>query len=84
MVVESTEQKMSHEEVMFNLLGYFEYYPKFDFWFVQYPGRRVKVSRDGVGGIVFGKCKLGKPSGPSTPPTPSPGWPATTELFPTP
>ena len=59
MVAESTKQKMTHEEVMFNLLGYFEHYPKFDFWFVQYRSRRVRISRDGMEGMVFGKCKFG-------------------------
>lgn len=57
--IEPVKRKMTHEEVRFNLYGYFEHYPKFDFWFVQYPDERVEVSRDNIEGNVFGKCKLG-------------------------
>ena len=58
-VTKPTIRIMTSEELRQNLFGCFEYYPKFDFWFIQFPDERIRVRQDGIEGTVFGKCKLG-------------------------
>ena len=46
-VTKPTIRKMTSEELRQNLFGCFEYYPKFDFWFIQFPHINIK-RKDGV------------------------------------